>query len=361
MAALLLWWFGRDLDWAGVSAAISRADWRMIALAVVFVWLTYLIRALRWCAFLKPLAPGASVREAFAATTMGFSAIFLAGRGVGEVLRPAVLPLRDPKVRPSAAFVTIAVERIYDMTAVIIFFAANLLFLDLPGVDNAAYSRIRTAGLVLLVGAFVGIGLLIWLKGHAEAAITWINKRLDGKPKSIERAGKILTGIVGQLARTLGVLTDARELLVTTGWTAALWIAIAIANMLVLRAFDLPIGMSATVFVLGWSLVGSLVPTPGGGAGTYHTATAHGMTAYLGIAETEAKAATIVLHLVVFGASLFFGIYYFLRSDVSVARLRELVAAEKAEAEAEAARADVGKASRESKHPGETSQATHVI
>lgn len=335
LAALLLWWFGRDLDWAEVASAMRRADWRLIAAAVAIICLTYLLRALRWRAFLRPLVPDASLRGTFAATTMGFSAIFLAGRGVGEVMRPALLPLRDPKVRPSAAFVTIAVERLYDMTAVIVLFAANLVFLQLPRVDAATYGRIRTAGLVLLACAAAGIATLIWLRGHAETVVGWIGGRLAGRSKAVERAGKILSGLIEQLAHTLGVLVDARELLVTAGWTAALWAAIVAANMLTLRAFGLTFGVSETIFVLGWSLVGSLVPTPGGAAGTYHAATAYGMTAYLGVAATEAKAATIVLHLVVFGASLFFGLYYFIRSDVSLARLRALVAEERAEAEGE--------------------------
>ncbi|HYE16088.1 MAG TPA: lysylphosphatidylglycerol synthase domain-containing protein, partial [Pyrinomonadaceae bacterium] len=126
----------------------------------------------------------------------------------------------------------------------------------------------------------------------------------------------------------LGKGEAARELLVTVGWTVALWAAIAVANMLTLRAFGLSLGLSETLFVLGWSLVGSLVPTPGGGAGTYHAATSYGLTAFLAVPETEAKAATIVLHLVVFGSALFFGAYYFLRGGVSLGRLRELASAE---------------------------------
>jgi uncharacterized protein (TIRG00374 family) len=334
LAGLVLLWFGRNLNWAEVSESIKGADWPLIAAAVVVVWLTYLIRAFRWRTLLKPLAPHASVREVFAATTVGFSAIFLLGRA-GEVVRPAFLPLRDRSVRPGAAFVTIAVERICDMAAVIVLFTANLLVLRLPGVGPEAYARVREAGLMLLVGAVVGLAALLWFRRHAEATTVWLEAKLERLPRVLSRPGKIISGLLGQLAHTLGVLVDARSLLLTISWTAALWVTVTVANMLVLRAFGLPVGFSETVFVLGWSLVGSLVPTPGGGAGTFHLATAHCLTAYLGYAETQSKAATIVLNLVVFGSSLFFGLYYFLRSGLSLSRLRELVAAEAAEAEAE--------------------------
>jgi uncharacterized protein (TIRG00374 family) len=333
LAVAVLVWFGWNLNWAEVSGAIGRADWRMIAVAVVFVWLTYLIRAFRWRALLAPLAPRASLREAFVATTVGFSAIFLVGRAVGEVLRPAFLALRDRNVKAGPAFVTIAVERIFDMAAVVIMFAANLLVLRLPGVDEATGARIREAGLVLLVVVLGGLALLAYGRRHMAAITNWIDARLVRLPASARRAGGVLTGLLAQTASTLDVLAGGRALAVTVGWTAALWAAITAANLLVLRAFGLEVGVSETVFVLGWSLVGSLVPTPGGGAGTYHAATAYGLVAYLGAPETLAKAAVIVLNLVVFGSALFFGIYYFLRSGVGLAGLRGLAEAERAEAE----------------------------
>ena len=330
LAAAVLVWFCWNLNWAEVSGAIRRSDWRLIAAAVALVWLTYLIRAFRWRALLAPLAPEASLREIFAATTVGFSALFLLGRA-GEVVRPAFLPLRDPNVRPGAAFVTIAVERLYDVVAIVVLFAANLLVFRAPGADAQSYARVREAGLILLVGAIAGVVSLVLLRRYAGAVTGWLDARLERLPGMLGRVGKIGTGLLEQLAHTLGVLVDARELLVTVGWTAALWAVITLANMLVLRAFGLPLGLSETIFVLGWSLVGSLVPTPGGGAGTYHAATAYGLTAYLGVGDTEAKATTIVLHLVVFGSAIFFGLYYFLRSGVSFARLRSVGSAHETE------------------------------
>jgi len=322
VAALALVWFVRNLNWAEVSAAVRGADWRLIAAAVALVWLTYLIRAFRWRTLLRPLAPQASLREAFAATTVGFSAIFLVGRAVGELLRPAFLSLRDPEVRPGPAFVTIAVERLCDTTAVVVLFAANLLVLRLPGVEEGALARVREAGAICLAAAVLGFAALILFRRRAASVTGWLDARFGRWPAPLARAGRLATGLLAQLADTLGVFANARELLATVGWTAALWGAITAANMLVLRAFGLPLGVGETVFVLGWSLVGSLLPTPGAGAGTYHAATAHGLVSYLGVGKSEADAATIVLHLVVFGSALFFGLYYFLRGGVSLARLR---------------------------------------
>jgi uncharacterized protein (TIRG00374 family) len=333
VAALALWWFGHDLPWAEVRREVGQADWRLVALATLVVCNTYVVRALRWRVLLAPLAPAARWLDLFAATTVGFGAIFSVGRA-GEVLRPAFLPLRDERVRPSAAFVTIGVERICDMSAVVVIFALNLLWFRAPGGDAAAYALVRRAGLLMLGLLIVGIFALLLLRRHAPAVTAWLDRLATRTPRLVGRALKIVNTIVAQLAQALGVLTDARELLIVVGWTALLWTIIAAANFLVLRAFHLPFGVSETLFVLGWALVGSLVPTPGGAAGAFHLVTAAGL-AFLGIAEARAKSVSIVLHLVLFAPAFFFGLYYFLRSDVSLARLRAL-----ATAEADAARAE---------------------
>jgi uncharacterized membrane protein YbhN (UPF0104 family) len=334
VAGLALWWFARGMDWDRAWAAMKQADWPLVALAVAVICATCLIRAFRWKTLLRPLAPDASLHEAFAATAVGFSAIFLLGRA-GEVVRPAFLPLRDRAVKPGAAFVTIALERICDTACVILLFAGNLLFVRLPGVDEATFAQVRNAGLLMFAGAVVGLGALYWFGRRSEGVTARLEAGLGSLPRALRKAGGLVVGLLGQLGRTLGVLAGGRALLATAGWTAVLWGSITLANMLVLRAFGIGVGASETVFVLGWSLVGSVVPTPGAGAGTYHAATAFGLTHYLGYASEGVQPAVIILHLVVFGSPLILGLYYFLRSGFSVARLRELVAAEEAEAQAE--------------------------
>ncbi|HEX7312437.1 MAG TPA: lysylphosphatidylglycerol synthase transmembrane domain-containing protein [Pyrinomonadaceae bacterium] len=334
VAGLALWWFGRGMDWDRAWAAMRRADWPLVALAVAVVCATCLIRALRWKTLLRPLAPDASLHEAFAATCVGFSAIFLLGRA-GEVVRPAFLPLRDRAVKPGAAFVTIALERICDTAFVVLLFAANLLFVRLPGVDEASFAQVRNAGLLMFAGTVAGLGALYWFGRRAEGVTAWAEARVARLPRALRKVGGLVVGLLGQLGRTLAVLAGGRALVVTAGWTAALWGSITLANMLVLRAFGLGVGPSETVFVLGWSLIGSVVPTPGAGAGTYHAATAFGLTHYLSYPAGDVQPAVIILHLVVFGSPLLFGLYYFVRSGFSVARLRELIAAEEAEAQAE--------------------------
>jgi uncharacterized protein (TIRG00374 family) len=321
---LIIWWLGRGLDWPQVKLAVQKSDWRLIILAVVFVLLGYLWRALRWRAFLAPLAK-ASLREVWIATTVGFGAVLVFGR-IAEVVRPAVLPMRDKRVRPAASFVTIMVERLYDMMAVVLFFAVNLLWFRPAAGTAADFSRARIVGWLLVAFLGVAIALLIWFKRRYQSVIGWLDQRISAGSRLRSRLKRALLSTLEQLATALGVLSDTRQLAISIGWTLLLWISVALGNLLVFRAFGLPFGMSQVLFVLGWSMVGSAVPTPGGAAGAFHAATGAALV-LLGVGRDQAAAIAIILHLVDFAPAAMFGLFYFLRGDVNVARLRSLTSA----------------------------------
>lgn len=326
LAVAILVWFGRGLDWSVVGRAVGQADARMIALAVALIGTTYLIRALRWRALLAPLAPNVSVRDLFAATTIGFGALFLLGRA-GEIMRPLFLSVqRERTVTVSAAFITIAVERIYDMAANVVLFATSLTLIGgaiAANSDNAIdFARVREVGFLLLALLAFGIGALVLFRWRSRFVIEWLEAKFARVSSSLmRRAGRIIVKLLSELSAALGVLTDWRALAATIGWTCLLWTVIVAANVLVLRAFGLDFGGREAAFVMGWSLIGSLVPTPGGGAGAFHATTGVALV-LLGVARDHAAAVAIVSHLVLFACAVPFAIYYFLRSDVQFSQLR---------------------------------------
>jgi uncharacterized protein (TIRG00374 family) len=328
LAAALLWWFGRNLDWREVGRALRTADPVRLALAIVLISLLYLVRAFRWGALLKPLTP-ARISDLFVATTIGFSAVFLIGRA-GEVVRPVALPMRDRRVSPSAALVTILIERIYDFMGVTLMFAINLLWFKPPAELQGYFGRIRAVGLGMLACLFLGIGFLIWFRKNSSKLLEVLSRLFARWHFIPERLAQLIIRLLEQLSSALRVLVNAAELAETVGWTAMLWLGVACANLLVFRAFHVDLGFSETIFVLGWSMVGSVVPTPGGAAGAFHAATAAGLI-FLGIHKETAAALSIVLHLVDFGPALLFGLFYFIRGDLSISRLRTMISPANAE------------------------------
>src|SRR5215213_1095959 len=242
LASVLFWWFGRNLDWIEVRRAVGNSDPYLLSAAILIICSVYLFRAFRWGALLKPLS-AARMSDLFAATTIGFSAVFLVGRA-GEFVRPVVLSMRDPNVRPSASLVTIVVERIYDMTAVAVMFAVNLIWFRPPFGLDVSFDRVRIVGWGLLGATILGIAFLILFRAQSPRVIGLFERLLTRWRFIPQRLAKLVLGILEQLAQALRVLVNVTELLETSGWTALLWFGIAAANLLILRAFNLDVGFA---------------------------------------------------------------------------------------------------------------------
>jgi uncharacterized protein (TIRG00374 family) len=324
-----------------VRAAVEGAYWRLLAVAVLVISVGYLIRAYRWRTLLAPLTK-ANIREVFVATTMGFAAIFVFGRA-GEVVRPVVLPLRDRRVRTAASFVTIAVERICDMTLIAVLFALNLLWFPVSAERASEFANIRRSGVVLLAVIVLGLLGLAWFRRRSRSAIGWLDKRFKRLRFMPQRVSETIIHLLEQLARALSIFVDIRELMATVAWTASLWILIGVATWLVLHAFGLDFGPKESLFVMCWGLVGSMVPTPGGSAGAFHATTQYGLHTFLSVEPNKAAAIAIIMHLVFFGPAFIFGLYYFLRGEVSISRVRELARPEAVEHAVEDEEIDISK------------------
>lgn len=275
-----------------------------------------------------------SLKELFATTTVGFAAIFFIGRA-GEIVRPMWLPMRDRRVRPSAALVTLGLERIFDMVSLICFFAVNLLwFTPQPGREHE-FKYVVVIGWLLLVGAIVGFAALIVYQRISLRVIEWFD-RVTSRRWIPTRLQRILISILKQLSAALAILRDWRETFWVSFWTLALWFAIALPTWFVLLAFDLPISFSDSLFIMGFAAISSIVPTPGGAAGAFHTATAASLLFLNSNIRTEdAAAVAIAMHLVYFAPAVFFGLYYFIHGDISIERFRGLLSGENAEREIE--------------------------
>jgi uncharacterized protein (TIRG00374 family) len=320
----LAYWFVSRLDWHTVGTHLRSAQIWPLILGAILINLTMLLRSLRWQAFLAPISE-VGLRNLFAATSVGFGSIFIIGRA-GEIIRPTVLSLRE-RLRPSATLATILIERIYDTTTVVSLFAVNLLFFKLPAqsaVDPGRLDTIRSIGLMLLAGVIMGIITLVLLRLKAETIIGWLEIRSKRLPQKLINP---LLNFIRHLADGLSVLLNLRELAITVFYTACVWGLVSAATWLTLFAFGLTFSLSHVIFILGFGLVGSVVPTPGGSAGAFHAAAAKGLE-FLGLEANLAASIALIYHLIAFGPPFILGLYFLIRDEISLDQLREIIASE---------------------------------
>ncbi|HEV2829283.1 MAG TPA: lysylphosphatidylglycerol synthase transmembrane domain-containing protein [Pyrinomonadaceae bacterium] len=321
IAVLIIWWFGRGLNWAEVKQTVWQSDWRLLTAAIGVSCLVYALSASRCRALLEPFA-SARWLDVFIATIIGIVAMFIAGRA-GDGVRALMITSRDRRVPPSASLVTVVLERLCDIGIVITLFGLNLLWLSPPAGREDTFAHLRVVGAVLLLGILSGVACLWLFQRKADAILPWLGRRGKYWTGPVVYARRLIIRVFEQLAKSLRVFVDLRELAIVVGWTVLLWCVNAVTIWLVLKAFGLTFGFSHSVFVMGWTLVGSLLPTPGGAAGAYHAATAAALVV-LGADRDQAAAVAIVLHLVGYTPALLFAFYFIMKGDVSLGRLQHL-------------------------------------
>jgi uncharacterized membrane protein YbhN (UPF0104 family) len=187
----------------------------------------------------------------------------------------------------------------------------------------------------MLAAVVLGFVFLVVYQRMSTRIIDWTERFIDRRfiPKRVQ---KIIVSILNQLSAALAVMQSLREALSVAFWTFTLWLAISLPTWLVLKAFDLPMSFSDSLFIMGFAVVSSIVPTPGGAAGAFHTATAASLMFLKNdILPEDAAAASIAMHLVYFAPALVFGLYYFIHGDISIERFRSLLSSDHAVEEIE--------------------------
>jgi uncharacterized protein (TIRG00374 family) len=336
---LILWFFGRNLDWGEVRSGLAHANVWLLVIAFIGICIGYFIRAVRWQVLLRPIAD-TRLLDLFATTTVGFAAILIVGRA-GEIVRPMWLPMRDRRIRPTAAAVTIFIERILDLASVMVFFSVSLIWFRTPtNPEHAAqFAKIKVVGNILGALILFGIVCLVVYHRYSPAIIAFFERLTDRKWVPV-RLRYIFLSLLEKLASSLDILKSPMGVFLSIFWTAVLWLSIAIPTWLILLAFGLtsdsgqPMSFLDSTFVMGVATLSSLAPTPAGGAGAFHAATA-GSLILLGVKEEQAAAVSIMAHLIYFVPALVFGLYYLFRGDISVERFRSLLSSENAEREIE--------------------------
>lgn len=320
----LVYWFVSRLDWSTVGEHLRNARLWPLLLAATLINLTIFARSLRWREFLAPIAK-VKLSNLIAATAVGFGGLFVIGRAA-EIIRPTILSLRE-KLQPSATFATILIERIYDTVMVMTFFSICLLFAELPPEQTAAWQKVggtHTLGLILLASITSAVAILILLRLKSQPIIIWLERQSTRLPGKL---AQLLLNFIRHLSNGLSILLDLKKLVVTVLYTFLVWSLIASATWLTLYAFDLSFSLMHIIFILGFGLVGSIVPTPGGSAGAFHAAAAKALE-FLGVEANLAASIAIVYHLIAFGPPFILGLYYLIRYDISFNKLREMIASE---------------------------------
>ena len=260
----------RNFDWALLFQ--SHLAWRHIVYAMGFTYFAYVLRAVRWKIFLKPVRSEASVMGLLPPTVIGFTGLALLGRP-GELIRPYLIA-KHANLSFASQVAVWAVERIFDFGgfAVLLVSAIFLPPFDLHTFTQNATPEIRhwihLTGyfLILLVLGLLSVTVMISYRG--ERIAQWVERRFSHLSEGMGHriAHKIREFTVG-----LNTIHGPSEFFQLAAVSILMWGVIALAYVQVTASYGgtLETLSSTKVLLLMFcSMLGSMVQLPGVGGGS---------------------------------------------------------------------------------------------
>lgn len=318
----------QDFDSARFTAALIQIDYRFLLLALVSIYSTYLLRAIRWREFLLPIK-NTSIANLLSATIIGFGGLALLGRP-GELVRPYLIS-RKEELPISTQMAVWLIERIYDLSIVIVLLGGVLYFsvqgqaLGREHARTAAHLRAGGATLVAFT-VLASVGIILYRRCWT-AVVPWLASRLGFLPARFVHK---MQGSLEDFGRGLSAVRSTRAFVMGLVYTVFIWASISVGYFLTLRAFGPPLSQFSfvsTVVIMGFAIAGSMLQLPGIGGGT-QVFTILALTELFKVRPEMATSAAIILWLLTFIAVVPPAIYLLVREGLSLRKLRLLAASE---------------------------------
>jgi uncharacterized protein (TIRG00374 family) len=254
----------QNFDWARFRETRPH-KWIHVLHGIILIYLAYVVRAIRWKIFLRPVRPEASSLSLVAPTVIGFTGLALLGRP-GELIRPYLIARRQ-NLSVSSQLAVWAVERIFDIGAFTILLV-SAIFLSAGPRSLRFYSHFREGGfmLILLVAAISLGAVAVHWKG--EGIADWVERRFAHLAANL---GHKIATRVREFRSGLNTIHNPISLIALIGLSLLMWFMIIMAYQEVAHSYGvaaLNIRRSQVLVLMGASMIGSMVQLPGIGGGS---------------------------------------------------------------------------------------------
>jgi glycosyltransferase 2 family protein len=309
----------KNFDWARFWETRPK-DWTHVAHGVALIYLAYVVRAIRWKIFLKPVRPKASAWSMVAPTIIGFTGLAVLGRP-GELIRPYLIARRHD-LSFSSQMAVWAVERIFDFAAFTVLLVTAIFLSDGPRELKDSYGSFQKIGLVLvaLVLAMVFGALAVHSKG--EGIASWAERRFSHLAANL---GHTIAMRIREFHSGLDTIHGPISLIAVTALSLVMWFMIVMAYQDVAHSYGvevLDIQRSQVLMLMGASMIGSMVQLPGVGGGS-QLATIAMLEKVFAVPKELAASCGIMLWLVTFVAVVPVGLFLAHRERLSLRKLSQ--------------------------------------
>ncbi len=312
ISAVFLFLAFRKTDLHALAGNLASANYWYLIPASVLTLFAFWIRALRWGVLLHPLKP-IKLWTLFSATMVGFMCNNILPMRLGEFVRAYVIG-RSARIRASAAFATIVVERLFDLFSMIAIFGVILVFAPF---HNRPFKVLVL--LAFLAGSAVFVALLLFhLRGASLSAFAgrFVPSRV--RPR--------VTAILESFQAGLGIFRDPKRLAAVGVLTLLMWLCFAVVIRICFASARLeqggltlpPLASLVVLVVIG---IGIMVPSGPGFVGTLQAAAKLSFV-ILGYEDSaRALSFSILYHATQWFPVVLVGLLFMMKENLSLAQV----------------------------------------
>jgi len=307
----------RKIDFHQLMVAFRSINVYYLGLAVVSTFVSYWFRAVRWRVLLMPLK-ATRPKNLFSATIIGYMANNLLPARLGEFVRAYALA-RTESLTTSSVFATLVMDRLCDGFTVLLVLVITLFTVHLsPGME-AVQRNMERGGYIIFVVYVFAMFFLYALKKWNRAMIRIITIILKPLPERFAiKTVSLLDAFMGGIRLSLHPAALAAVVLSSMAiWATAIW-----PIDLVLRAFDIHLPLSASLFIMIFLVFAVMVPAAPGFIGTYHYACTKGLQAF-NVGNEQALSVALVIHAIGFFPVIVLGLWYLRRANLTLKSIQE--------------------------------------
>lgn len=322
LTVLLLVLFFRNSDPREIGEVLKSVNPAWVLIGMFANFLALVCRTQRWRTVLNPDNPPPFYATFFSAA-IGFMTSALLPMRAGDLIRPALLSRRTD-VRFSTALGTVLVERVLDLTALLSTFVIFSLtgarrFFENPATARKAViiGTTATAAAVILVAIISFTVSMYFFHERLRRIHLWLAARLPHRFRSGWMA------FFDSFVASVRIARNRPALIRILLLTAAIWTCLTSQFAFVLLSLDRPLPYSSSFFVTGASILGLMIPTPGG-VGGFHKACQVVLTNFYGFPVSASVAVAIIFHLVGTLPVILTGLTLFAREHLNWRQLADI-------------------------------------
>ena len=322
IVVLIATWRFRGFDWQKFAETFEAMDASWLAAGVGLALSSYVGRALRWKALIRPQKPEVRFWALLDSTIIGFSAAVLFGRA-GDMVRTYLIAKKEGLSFSSQVGVWL-LERIYDLLMVLLIFGFALTkvkSLDAQ-VGPTLHWVLETGGFIVGALSALCLALLFVLGRYSEMAERRIRDALAFLPDAPRaRIGGLLSSFVHGVASTKSRLVIFEIVALSLiEWVIFVGIVYCLMQAMPLGREFTP--ADAAIF-LGFVSFGSVFQVPGIGGGV-QVASAVVLTQLFGLTLETASGFAVLFWLVSFVIIVPVGLALAFREGLRFKALRQM-------------------------------------